>query len=151
MSGLNIKQVKELVRQSVGFLPGGEDAVNLVLGTCMVESDLSFLKQVQGPALGIAQMEPATFDDCVQNWLNGKPSLKRVIETRTGTRWNSSELVWNLQLALVMCRIKYLRAPGSIPSDAAGMAQYHKSVYNTSGGKADAKRNTPVFQQAINT
>lgn len=150
MSGLDVKQVKDLVRQSIGFLPGGNDAVNLVLGTCMVESNLTFVKQVGGPALGIAQMEPATFDDCVKNWLSSKPQLKRVIETRTGTQWNSGELVWNLQLAMIMCRIKYLRAPGSIPSDAAGMAQYHKTVYNTSQGKADASKNTPIFQQAIN-
>lgn len=47
-------------------------AVNLLLGTAAQESEFGkYIRQIRGPALGVFQMEPATFD-----WLRDKYSLK---------------------------------------------------------------------------
>lgn len=71
MTGLNLSQFKSLIVRPAlaGARLGGEAAVNLLTGTCLVESGLSWLEQIKGPALGIAQMEPATHDDCWVNYL----------------------------------------------------------------------------------
>ena len=51
-------------------------AEELVLGTAIVESGLTYLKQHgDGPALGLWQVEPATHDDLYTNFLNFRPEL----------------------------------------------------------------------------
>ena len=46
-------------------------AEELVLGTAIVESGLTYLKQRgEGPALGLWQIEPATHEDLYTNFLN---------------------------------------------------------------------------------
>lgn len=150
MTGLNVKQFKTLVRDTLKDFGGTVDVVNLVTGTCMVESGLTYLAQVNGPALGIGQMEPTTFNDLKVNFLRGKPNLMTKVTQTTGSTLVPGDLVWNLKLAIIMTRLKYLTDPYPVPSTAADLAQYHKRVYNTYLGKADADKNTPIFQSAIN-
>ena len=71
MTGLNLSQFKSLIVRPAlaGAGLGGEAAVNLLTGTCLVESGLSWLAQVRVPALGIVRMEPTTHDDCWVNYL----------------------------------------------------------------------------------
>ena len=59
------------------------ESVELVLGTCIQESHLQYLKQLGGgPALGVIQMEPATHEDIWDNWL-----LFGAIVALLGTEW----------------------------------------------------------------
>ena len=52
-------------------------AEDLVMGTAAQESHFSYLEQLhQGPALGMWQMEPATFRDIWINFLPSQPRLK---------------------------------------------------------------------------
>ena len=75
---LNYIQLKELIiiptlHDLVSF---SDDAVQLLLFTCAVESDGgTYLKQLKGPALGIYQMEPETHNDIWQNYIKSKTSL----------------------------------------------------------------------------
>lgn len=155
MSGLNIVQVKYLIVQPVLKYVGlGSDAaVNLLTGTTLVESQLTWLKQIHGPALGIAQMEPATHDDCWINFLKYKLDLANKIREACGISGqpDASLMVWNLRYAILMARIKYLRAPDPLPEaiDAEALSMYHKQHYNTSLGQAVASANISLFQQAI--
>lgn len=123
----------------------------LLLGTAIVESGASHLMQVKGPAIGIFQMEPATFKDCFDNYINYRPPLLVKIKTLClAGAPDPEQMAGNLYLAATMCRIKYLRAPASIPppNDAEAMAHLHKTVYNSALGAADETRNIPFFQQA---
>ena len=155
MTGLNLSQFKARivlpVVQAMG--PGGDAAVNLLTGTALAESGLSYLAQIQGPALGLWQMEPATHDDCWTNWLRYQPDLTDEILHLSGmvAQQPAITMVWNLRYACALARVKYMRAPAPLPAanDAAALSAYHKQNYNTVLGAANAAHNVGLFQQAI--
>ncbi len=154
MPGLSLDHLKyEIVEPTlvtIGLLSTA--ALNLVTGTALVESGCVYLKQLgTGPALGLFQMEPATEQDCWNNYLSYQHNLAALIKGLLWPGATTAQLVGNLPYAAAMCRVKYLRAPDMLPSpkDAAGLAAYHKSIYNSALGAADAETNTPLFQQAI--
>ena len=127
-------------------------ALPLVVGTALVESGLCHLVQVGGPAIGLWQMEPATFQDCFDNYLKYKPDLLDAVRNiSNAVSEGAQDMAGNLFLGAAMCRIKYLRSPAALPApgDAAGMAHIHKTVYNTALGAADESVNIPRFQTVI--
>lgn len=113
-------------------------ASDLILGTIAQESACGqYLKQMgAGPALGIIQMEPATHDDIWKNFLAFKEALRDAVarEAACGIGGDARELVGNLNYAVAMCRVHYLRAPGAVPIDRLGQARYWKKWYNTERG-----------------
>lgn len=95
-----------------------------------------FIKQLGGgPALGICQMEPATHDDLLENYIAYRPELEEKL-SNIGKFCDSSEMVYNLRYAVAMCRIHYYRQYGAIPKTIEGQAAYYKKHYNTHLGKA---------------
>lgn len=114
-------------------------AAELVLGTAIQESRLTYIKQLGGgPALGLFQMEPATHDDIFTNWLIYRPDLLSRVRSMTVLRENPSlEMVWNMRYACAMCRIHYRRKREPLPpaGDRPGQAAYWKEHYNTHLGK----------------
>lgn len=134
-------------------------ALNLVTGTGLVESGYRTTVQMNGgPALGWFQMEPATHDDCWRNYLAYRKGLAQKILSLLPENLSpasskfhpqSSDLIYPAYAA-AMCRVKYLRVPAPLPpNDAASLSLYHKRYYNTIQGKADATKNIPLFQAAI--
>jgi len=122
-----------------------KSAEQLLLGTCCVESALgTYVKQINGPALGIYQMEAATHWDCYANYLRYRPQLMEKIRKMVPSGdWNvdnncpeDSLLITDLRYATVMARIKYLRSPVPLPreDDWHECAVVWKSVYNTELG-----------------
>jgi len=103
-----------------------DSAVNLMLGTAAVETDLgAFRRQLGGgPALGIFQMEPNTF-----NWLRGQyqDQFPRLL---VGA---SVQLERDDRLAILATRLRYFADPKPLPTagDIPGLASYWKRVYNT--------------------
>lgn len=134
----------ELSKLITGVLHGiglfSSDARELLMGTCAQESALGkYRRQIGGgPALGIFQMEPATFHDIVKNYLNHKPELKAKVLEVSGLKEldDPEELVFNDRLAVCMARVHYLRVSEKIPSDLNGWAEYYKKYYNTYKGRA---------------
>jgi hypothetical protein len=127
----------------------------LMLGTALIESNLEFLKQVEGgPALGIYCIEPATHND-VKRYLNrpDKDKLKeRCLATCFYTGFGSDDaLVHNLRYAVIIARIKYFQQREKIPeaNNAAGMAGYHKKYYNTAKGLTDVANSVKIFEHVI--
>lgn len=112
-------------------------ADELVLGTACQESGCGrYLVQLGGgPALGIFQMEPATFNDH-HAWLRHRPLLKARVAALTQDVNDAHEMVWNLRFAAAMCRIHYYRRREPLPTagNIAGQAQYWKQYYNTYQG-----------------
>ena len=115
-----------------------DNAVNLLMGTAAQESHLGkYRKQMGGgPALGIFQMEPATFNDIVNNYLRYKPELAaRVERVARISRFKAEDIENNDLLAICMARVHYLRVREAIPSDLDGWARYWKRYFNTTLGK----------------
>ena len=117
------------------------DAVNLLLGTALQESRGGmFLRQLNGPACGIYQMEPATAQDIIDNYLKYKnPLLEKVFSFYNYHDSLEDNLTGNLFFATAMCRVHYLRVKESLPKTPLGYATYWKKYYNTSKGKGNVE------------
>lgn len=130
------------------------DAANLILGTIAQESAYGkYRRQIGGgPALGIAQMEPNTFNDIVANFLKYRPYtfelIKKVCKV---TELKAENLETNDKLAICMCRVQYLRFKNSIPTDLAGYAALWKFRYNTMNGKGTTKEFIANYKKYVLT
>jgi hypothetical protein len=134
-------------------IPYSLAAENLLIGTALHESEqFTYLAQIGGPALGFWQMEPATFDDCWQNFITSRPVLQTaLLAIAGGNQPQAAALITNLALSCAMARVKYARSPLPLPAadDAQGMAEIYKSVYNSAAGAASVAQVLPSFQTAI--
>lgn len=133
-------QLKELIEETLKEIDlYSEHAVNLMLGTAAQESRMGmYIKQLgNGPALGIFQMEPNTFNDIVKNYIYYKKSITPKIKAACNIDFFTSDLLrYNLKFAICLTRVHYLRVPKPLPTDLAGYAKYYKEYYNTHLGKA---------------
>ncbi len=126
-------------------------AENLLLGTALVESNLTYLTQHHnGPAKGLYQIEPATALDIVQRYFTKRPDIEKLVEegvytlSQADINWNnidiaklSQRLITDLRLSTALVRIKYWMVPAPLPpeDDVEGLARYWKKWYNTAQGK----------------
>lgn len=138
---LNVVHFRDLIiRPTLKHLGlESEAAVELLLGTAIQESRLTYLKQLgEGPALGVYQVEPATHDDAWDNYLVYRKELAvKVAQTCNRHRCGrADEMVGNLWYATAMARVHYLRVPHPLPApgDVDAMAAYWKRWYNTHEG-----------------
>lgn len=121
-------------------------ATELLLGTCMQESNGGvYISQINGPALGIWQMEPATHDDIWTSFLPSKPLIKQQLDALAGiVPYNGTShplaknMIGNLWYACAMARMLYYRVPAALPAqgDYQAQAAYYKKYYNTPAGAA---------------
>lgn len=147
---MNAKQLRELVVRPTleylqGAVPYSKEAEDLLMMTAAHESHLGeYLKQINGPALGIYQMEPRTEEDIWRNYLYYREPLNEAIQVTMKDPWtvDSPLLVCDLVYATAMARVHYFRVPEALPQydgtegyiDA--LARYAKKYYNTEKGKA---------------
>lgn len=132
-------------------------ATELLMGTIAVESGFRYLHQVNGPALGLCQIEPATHDDVYKNFLNFP--RYRILGNRVrslipahvingdGTV-EHEQLITNLSYAVAIARVIYYRVKEPLPQadDIAELARYYKTYYNSGNGKGTEQR----FVEAYN-
>ena len=126
---LQIQIKRALVQNN---LPCSSAAIALLSMIAAHESGgFTYNKQIQGPALSIYQIEPATYDD-VCAYAMEKDYLK-------GELPNPPErLIFDLDFATCIARIFFLRFKERIPSrdNIEGLANYAKKYWNTDKGKA---------------
>lgn len=154
---MNYNQFRSLVVEpTLQFLdeviPYSEEAVDLLMMTAAHESNrCSYIKQINGPALGVYQMEPATHHDIYKNFLKYNPaisSLLRDLTTDGGILLIQGEdMVFNLAYATAMARVHYYRVPEALPNTLEGLAAYAKKYYNTNLGKATAEDYLKAFKR----
>lgn len=137
---MKAKQMRELViKPALERLDlTGEPAETLLLATACVESRCgAAIKQwPSGPALGIFQIEPATYDDLLLNYLAFRSDLNvKLMSLYCAGMTAEENLTCNLIFQAAVCRLIYLRAPEKIPETLSGMAAYWKRFYNTPAGK----------------
>ncbi|MEO5363434.1 MAG: hypothetical protein H7838_07400 [Magnetococcus sp. DMHC-8] len=111
----------------------------LLLGTAAQESGLGhYLRQVGGgPAVGVFQMEPATYHDIWNNFIANRPEIQKKLAQYWPTQPDPERMATDLLLAAVMCRLHYRRVSAPIPQadDLVGLARYWKKYYNTPMGR----------------
>jgi len=124
-------------------------AVELVIGTALQESHLTYIKQLgNGPALGVCQMEPDTHDDIWDNFLRYRDVLSDAVLEIGGP--DARELIWNLKYSVAMCRVHYRRVSNPLPQagDLSGHAQYWKTYYNTELGSGTTQEYIENWRKA---
>lgn len=153
--GLDARQLLEyVVRPALrAFGPGYStiSAEQLVLGTAAQESGLRYLRQVGGgPALGLWQMEPATF-----RWLRDQfapqKGLSAAANKFTDGQPEDAGLLWNLRLGAAYCRLRYVPDPRPLPpaGDTLGQASYWKRVYNTTAGAGQVDQYLQAWERLV--
>ena len=134
---LNASQLRELViKPALSEIELWSPAAQeLVLGTAIVESRLSFIKQLgSGPAFGLWQIEPDTHRDVYQNVLEYRESFyDQVMSLSAPGQTFEENLTSNMQYGAAICRLCCYRAPEALPDegDLQGQAAYWKRYYNT--------------------
>lgn len=137
---INVKQLTELVivptLEYLGM--NSEAAVNLMLGTLAQESAMgTYIKQINGPALGIYQMEPHAHQDIYDSYLTYRPDLRFKLGLYAKSDYPVAEqMIADLNYATAMARLQYYRRPERLPEadDVFGLAVYWKEFYNTIAG-----------------
>lgn len=122
-----------------------EAAVKLMLLTIAVESDgATYIMQKKGPAIGIYQMEPATYNDIWQNYLKSNASKLLIMLSNFDAHGMPSEyrMAYDLRFATAMARLHYFRVKEPLPpaNNIKAIAQYWKKYYNTHLGKGTVEK-----------
>lgn len=130
----------------------GSEAVELIIATIAQESHGgTYLEQlVAGGACGIIQMERPTYrdiwdnylkklDDTKQIWKYGQALIEKImVSCNFRNEPKFEELIYNLRLNIIMCRLHYLRYPDALPNpnNIDDIWLLYKRRYNTPLGKA---------------
>ena len=116
----------------------------LLMGTCAQESKMAtYVKQINGPAFGPYQCEPATFLT-IMNYLErpSKTDLKaKILKVCNYSQLpDVSRLASDFGFATIICRLCYWIIPEKLPDaeNLQGLAEYWKKYYNTEHGKGTA-------------
>ncbi|MBF0439776.1 MAG: hypothetical protein HQL93_11725 [Magnetococcales bacterium] len=153
--GIQVKQFREnVIRPALELLHmESPTAEALMLGTAAQESRMGqYLRQVGGgPALGVFQMEPATYQDIWRNFIETHPEILQLLATRWPVKPPPEQMVTDLLLAAVMCRLHYRRVKAALPQadDLAGLANYWKRYYNTPKGAGTESEFIRNWQQSV--
>lgn len=131
-----------------------KNAEELLVFTCAAESlGGTYLHQVKGPAVGIFQMEPATYTDIWVNYIRARNQLATLMAIHYGCNKipEVERMIYDLHFATAMARIHYLRMPGNLPDakDIDGIWDYYKKYYNTEKGKAKKEDSIKKYQDFI--
>ena len=128
-------------------------AEELVLGTSIVESGLTYLKQHgECPALGLWQVEPATHEDLYTNYLHYRQDLgSKLMELRAPNLSMGENLAANLMYGAAVCRLCYYRKPNALPAAGAieGQGAFWKQHYNTPFGAGTVSKYVYKVQQVL--
>ena len=135
----------------------GDAGERLVMGTGAHESNrFRYLHQLgKGPALGLWQMEPATYADIWGRWLCYRPRLVDALCSLAIRVHNGippvEELTHNLRFAAAMCRVHYLRVPVALPAkgEHLALARYWKDHYNTYLGAGTPEEFLRVYKASV--
>ena len=149
-----------IIKPALKFMGGGYDSNNarmLLLATAAVESNCGhYIKQINGPALGIWEMEPSTHDDIWAECDALYGSLGQEVALLAGVddallrsfKTEADTMITNPMYSCVMARLKYAMAPSPLPEYKNGhmeyIWQYYKRIYNTDSGATTYRK----FNQA---
>ena len=137
-----INEIKEIVEYALYKVDSfSDDALALVVRTGMAESGYRALKGYGegNPAIGFWQIEPATMNDMIKNYIHYRSHYKKNLISLGMNFENDTimSVMSNLAVQAALCRLHYRRDKYPLPSwdDLEGQASYWKRVYNTVEGR----------------
>jgi len=116
-----------------GGIPTTTVAADLLMATAAVESALgTWLAQVNGPARGVFQVQPATLGGALAKASQGQHvALMGLMSSRPIL----DQIDGNLVLAAAVARLIYWQVPAPLPPHTeAGLWEYYKAYWNTPAG-----------------
>ncbi len=128
-------------------------AEELLVFTCAVESDGgTYVHQVNGPALGIYQCEPATHNDLWRNYIINRNNYISILALNFGIHIipDESKLITDLRYATAICRLHYERVKAALPAseeDVNSLWEYYKQYYNTPAGAATKTKSIAAYKK----
>lgn len=133
-----------------------KDAEELMVFTCAVESDGgTYIKQINGPAVGIYQCEPNTHNDIWRNFILYKNNFvtQLALNFNVNAIPDISRLMTDLSYATAICRLHYARTKERVPSmtDVDAMWEYYKKYYNTPAGAATKDASIQKYYDFLRT
>ena len=139
-----IKDIKDIIDWTLKYLDMySEDAADLIFKKGMSETGYKAIKQYGGgPALGFWQVEPATINDTIENYVKYRSKLEKLLISLGYDETHSEiRVMSNIALQVAFCRLKYRRDKNALPKacDLKGQAEYWKRVYNSHLGKGTIK------------
>ena len=146
----NSQQYREVISntlqkfEDLGGAKYSTDAVELLMMIASHESLMGkYIKQVNGPALGLYQMEPFTHDDLYKTFISKNQQLDFAVSKFVPSQHSlinkithAELLATDIRYATVMARVFFMRFKEPIPTDDVGKAEYCKKYWNTELGKA---------------
>jgi len=139
-----------IIKPTLEYMGGNYNSKNaqmLLLATAAIESDCGYdIKQINGPALGVWQMEPDTHDDIFANCdvmqdVNNDMSKFKYEVLGLAPTYNSdedfeavnSDLIESPKYACAMARLKYSMDKEPLPDhkEIFEIYRYYKRIYNT--------------------
>jgi len=145
---INAKQLRELVicpaLHSIGLWSSMSEDL-LIMLAAHESNGGDYIAQIDGPALGIYQMEPATHN-FLWSKLRGTDEKymalggKILFACHFMGKPDSTELIWNMKYATMMARVLFLLNKEPIPTDIKNLAQYAKKYWNSPSGKATPEK-----------
>jgi len=129
-------------------------AENLLVGTAVQESRLTYLAQLGGgPALSVMQIEPATNDDVWTNYLAFRDDLASIVESLSaGSTHSAQQLPWNIGYSIAIARLVFWRQSAPLPADPNNLnalGQYWKDHYNSAGDAGTAEEWVTNYQRYV--
>ncbi len=130
------------LEQATGYGYDSPEARRLLRLTKAVESENGkYLRQLSGgPGKGPFQVEPKTERDIWENYLEFHPKTRAYVK---GLKKDLDDELYGATMA----RIRYKRAPGKLPKDVGGMAEYWARHYNTKAGRKGIQRAKELYQK----
>jgi len=123
----------------------------LMVFTCATESaGGTYLKQIVGPALGIYQIEPATFTDVWINYILRKPDIVNLLSLNLGVHRMPmpTDVIHDLRLATATSLFLYIqRKAKPLDSSEETMWDLYKRLYNTVKGKATKDASIKAYRK----
>lgn len=133
-----------------------KSAEELLMLTAAVETNLGeYIKQINGPARGIFQVEPLTYNDIMYRWLpSASDDMRNKVEAFEKAfvgMCNADTMVYNLKYAIIVTRLFYYRVPKPLPAhdDVHGLATYWKNHYNTKAGKGTVAKAVEKYKKFV--
>ena len=139
---MNKKQLTDLVIVPMlkeiphGFSDNAVMAIQMIIAH--ESSGGEYISQNNGPALGIIQMEPITYDE-VWRWGDSISRNAKLLGFMPGNDEGFTlfpdvgRLVYDLRYCVFMARQKLFMAKGALPDNAYDMAVYLKKHWNGNG------------------
>ncbi len=154
----NIKQFREdIVAPTLGALQiRNANMAELLVFTCAVESaGGTYVRQIKGPALGIYQIEPATFTDLFVNYVLRKPDIANLFTLNLGMHRmpQPEEVITNLSLATACTAMLYQYRKARLPADSKLTSEQlwdiYKPLYNTVKGASKKEPSIAAYEKWI--